>query len=170
MFSGSNVISDVKLGIDNINEIYQGTEKIWSRATPYYAGLLSVNWTFDSLTQYKHAVQTYRLTNNCVEVEAKKYDDENMVESAKALLTATFPTKGCNKVRLKVWSTHFSYPEGSANYSGSVCGKQIYPNNNYQYFYFDCPGDTFPVSLYASDGTGYFTCVVQLHEIYFYYE
>lgn len=143
----------------------------------YVPGLLDAEWTFTQ--SHTHYSYDHSVSESEIMVKAKKVQD-NYVAYATGTMTATFDTKGYNRVRLKVEGT--SYSDNVPTSPGSVNSSETFPycetindviyHSQYghsHYLHFDCgDSDKFIINLSATDGTNYYWSTVKLTEIAFY--
>lgn len=77
--------------------------------------------------------------------------------------TPAIPTKGCNKVRVKYTTYHYTGSTSCAEINGVNLGH----GDTDKYLYFNC-GDTFTLHLKAQDGNSGNTSYLYVKEVYFY--
>ena len=77
--------------------------------------------------------------------------------------TPAIPTQGCNKVRVKYTTYHYTGSTSCAEINGVNLGH----GDTDKYLYFNC-GDTFTLHLKAQDGNRGITSCLYVKEVYFY--
>ena len=141
--------------------VLRGSDRkvLWKASEPYVAVLNSVAWNFSTPNSFTHEYD-YSATASNVYLYVKKAED--IIEFGQGYYTATFSTKGCNKVRIKAEVYNPIDAECTIN------GTAITEN---KYYYFDCSGDAYKITLgvntLAVDWAG---ASVAITEIYFYDE
>lgn len=134
---------------------------LWKASEPYVAVLNAPAWNFSTPNAYTGA-HTYEYHATASEVYLFVQKGEELIEFGQGYYTATFDTKGCNKVRIKA---------ETLNPIGADCTINGTPITENKYYYFDCSGDNYTIQLGINTGAVEWSgASVAITEIYFYDE
>ena len=132
---------------------------LWQACTPYYVVFADYPLT---IIESRGEVMTAETLSTGYRLRTKKNSDQN--QFGQVVVSATFPTKGCNKVDVKYNLT----TANDASINDSTVSIGDFTDTASGTCTLDCSGDDFTLTMRVTDQTAYYTAELLITEIYFY--
>ena len=156
--SGGDVLSSCYMGTSDIT-LYA----VYAEATPYY--VVFTDYPLTDTSGYNGTERKVETTSGGYYLTVKQNSEQ--VGHGVASGTVTFPTLGCNKVRIK----YTTYIDGHTYTDQiSINDTSVTTGVTNQNLYLNCSGDNFTLSLAIVNPQSYNALELRISEIYFYYE
>ena len=153
------VVYQNKQSIKNLSSNHGGIVNLYAvwRGNPWYLTLNSVTWNYST-----NNVGTASWNASAGEVMLQ-VKNEGTIAYAAAFLSASLPTRKCNRVKISVYVAD----TGGGGGSFTVNNKEVSGGQEYT---FACTKDTFDLALSVQDPDEWGTVKLIINQIYFYNE